>query len=49
VSLTPYVDDGDFRFYCGDALDVLCGIGEVDAVVTSPPYLDARPDVASRV
>lgn len=42
----PIVSDRDFTLYVGDALDVLGTLpdGCVDAVVTSPPYLDARPE-----
>lgn len=45
--MSPWLDDGDVRLYHGDCLDVLRGLpdGSVDAVVTSPPYLDARADV----
>ena len=47
--MTPYLDDGDVRLYHGDALNVLRGLpdGSVDAAVTSPPYLDARPEYPS--
>lgn len=46
---SPYVDDDDFVLYQGDALRVLEQLpaGSVDAVVTSPPYLDARTDVVA--
>ena len=42
----PFVDDRDFTLYLGDALEVLPLLADdsVDAVVTSPPYLDARPE-----
>lgn len=45
--MKPWLDDGDVRLYHGDALDVLRGLPDrsVDAVVTSPPYIDARSDV----
>lgn len=47
--MSLYLDDGDIRLYCGDALDVLRGLPaeSVDACVTSPPYLDARPEYPS--
>jgi DNA modification methylase len=40
----PYVDDGDFVLYQGDALEVLRQLpeGSVDCVVTSPPYWSLR-------
>jgi site-specific DNA-methyltransferase (adenine-specific) len=43
----PLVADPDLTLYLGDALDVLPGLPDrsVDAIVTSPPYLDARDDV----
>lgn len=45
----PYLSDPDVTIYCGDALEVLRGLPDesVDAVVTSPPYLDARPEYPS--
>lgn len=47
--MTLFLDDGDVRLFHGDALDVLRGLpdGCVDACVTSPPYLDARPEYPS--
>ncbi|HXH87412.1 MAG TPA: site-specific DNA-methyltransferase [Gaiellaceae bacterium] len=44
--MKPYVQDADFTLYVGDALTVLQGLpdGSVDCCVTSPPYLDARPE-----
>lgn len=47
--MTPYVSDQDFTLYVGDAVDVLRGLpdGSVDCCVTSPPYLDARPEYPS--
>lgn len=44
--MTLFVRDADFTLYQGDVLDVLRELpsGSVDAVVTSPPYLDARPE-----
>lgn len=39
----PYVSDPDFTLHIGDGLQVLRE-HHVDAVVTSPPYLDARPE-----
>ena len=29
---------GDAALYCGDCLEILPALGEVDAVVTDPPY-----------
>lgn len=42
-----YVQDPDFTLHLGDVLDVLQGLpaGSADAIVTSPPYADARHDV----
>lgn len=42
----PFLADRDVTIYVGDALEVLRELpdGSVDAVVTSPPYLDARPE-----
>jgi site-specific DNA-methyltransferase (adenine-specific) len=31
-------DDGTVQLYCGDCMDVMGGVGKVDAVVTDPPY-----------
>lgn len=47
--MTPYFDDWDVRLYLGDALSVLTEMetDSCDAVVTSPPYLDARPEYPS--
>lgn len=47
--MTPYVQDSDFTLYVGDALNVLRELEDasVDCVVTSPPYLDARPEYDS--
>jgi DNA modification methylase len=44
--VSPRVEDRDFVLYEGDVLDVLAVLpdGSVDCVVTSPPYLDARPE-----
>lgn len=41
------VEDPDFTLYVGDALELLSGVpsGFARAVVTSPPYSDARDDV----
>lgn len=46
---TPWLEDPDLRLFHGDALEVLAAMetGTVDAVVTSPPYLDARPEYPS--
>lgn len=46
--MTPFVADPDFTLYVGDCLDVLRELPRcVDAVVTSPPYLDARAEYPS--
>jgi len=47
--VTPYLTDSECTLYLGDALEVLSGIPDayIDAVVTSPPYLDARPEYPS--
>jgi DNA modification methylase len=49
VNTTPVVADLDVALYQGDALDVVRSLGDasVAGVVTSPPYLDARPEYAS--
>jgi DNA modification methylase len=43
----PWLSDTDVTLYQGDCLNVLAAMdaGSVDAVVTSPPYADARADV----
>ncbi len=48
-SPVPYLDDPDFTLYHGDALDVLRQLVDqsIAACVTSPPYLDARPEYPS--
>jgi DNA modification methylase len=44
--MTPFVADLDFSLYLGDAVAVLGELEEpVAAVVTSPPYSDARDEV----
>lgn len=47
--MTPYIADVDFSLYVGDVRDVLRELpdGSVDCCVTSPPYLDARPEYDS--
>ncbi len=47
--MTPAVQDEDFTLYCGDVREVLAGLPDesVHCCVTSPPYLDVRPDVAT--
>lgn len=47
--MTLFVDDWDVSLYLGDALDVLGSLDDAicDAIVTSPPYLDARPEYPS--
>lgn len=49
AAVKPYLADPDFTLYQGDALMVLSGLPDesVHCVVTSPPYLDARPDYPS--
>jgi DNA modification methylase len=49
MGVRPYFEDVDVRLYLGDALDVLSDLDEAscDAIVTSPPYLDARPEYPS--
>jgi len=41
--MTPHAQDSDFAIYHADGCDVLREI-EAAAIVTSPPYLDARPE-----
>lgn len=47
--MTVYVSDPDLTIYHGDCLAVLRVLPDksIDAVVTSPPYLDARPEYDS--
>lgn len=47
--MTPYFEDHDVCLYLGDALTVLAELEEgcCDAIVTSPPYLNARPEYPS--
>jgi site-specific DNA-methyltransferase (adenine-specific) len=47
--VTPFFSDWDVSLYLGDALDVLASLDDAscDSVVTSPPYLDARPEYPS--
>jgi DNA modification methylase len=47
--IEPLVKDVDLLIYQGDCLDVLREMdeGSADACVTSPPYLDARPEYPS--
>lgn len=40
----PYLSDPDVTIYATDALEVLAGLDRLDAIVSSPPYLDARPE-----
>lgn len=44
--MTPFLADPDVTVFCGDAIEVLAQMEAecIDAVVTSPPYMDARPD-----
>lgn len=44
--VTPFLSDPGVTLWHGDALEVLRELptGSVDAVVTSPPYMDARPE-----
>lgn len=45
----PFCVDHDMTLYCGDSLEVLSSLpdGSIGACVTSPPYLDARPEYPS--
>lgn len=45
--MTVLVDDPDLTLHVGDALEITRGLPDqsFDAVVTSPPYADAREDV----
>ena len=36
--MTESVTIGDATLYCGDCLEILPTLGEIDAVVTDPPY-----------
>lgn len=48
MSLNLYCEDSNFVLYHGDVQDLPATIyPKVDAIVTSPPYLDARPEYAS--
>jgi DNA modification methylase len=49
VEVTLYLNDPDVELHLGDCLEVLAGspAGVADAVVTSPPYLDMRPEYPS--
>jgi DNA modification methylase len=44
VSSRIHYADDSVTLYCGDALDVACGLddGSVDCIVTSPPYFGLR-------
>ncbi len=45
--MKPHSEREDLTLYCGDALEVLRTLppASVDAIVTSPPYADARSDI----
>lgn len=47
--MIPYIDGGDVQLYLGEAYEVLVELEDecCDAIVTSPPYLDARPEYPS--
>lgn len=47
--MIPFVADPDFQLFAGDALEVLRELPDDSAAgcVTSPPYLDARPEYPS--
>lgn len=47
--MKPFLADADVTIFHGDALNVLREMsdGSVDCCVTSPPYLDARPEYPS--
>lgn len=49
AGVTVFVQDADFTLHHGDCLDVLRSLpnGCANACVTSPPYLDARPEYPS--
>lgn len=40
----PYYEDEFVTLYCGDAAEIAPTLGEVSAVVTSPPYAEQRVD-----
>lgn len=44
--MKPYVSDSDFTLYLGDSFELVAGLPSesVQAIVTSPPYGDARGD-----
>jgi len=44
MSLTPYLDDGDFKLYCGDAREALAELPDesVHCALTSPPFFGLR-------
>ncbi len=47
--MSAVFSDPDVDFYCGDALEVLRTLGDgcCSGCVTSPPYLDSRPEYPS--
>lgn len=47
--MKPDLADPDVELYCGDALEVLRSLPDAccDGCVTSPPYLDSRPEYPS--
>lgn len=47
--MKPFVEDRDLRLWHGHCVDVLRELpaGSFDAVVTSPPYIDKRPEYDS--
>jgi DNA modification methylase len=36
--MTPYYQEGGITIYHGDCREVLSRIGQVDAIVSDPPY-----------
>ncbi len=47
--MTPWLQDADVTLYCDDSLQILRELPDesVQACVTSPPYLDRRPEYPS--
>lgn len=46
--MTPYYEDDAVTIYHGDTLDALRELGDVDAVVTDPPYASGSRTEASK-
>jgi DNA modification methylase len=47
--LTPYYEDSAVTIYHGDCLDILPQLGQVDHVITDPPYESESHTLARRV